>query len=273
LTSRQCASDGLVGLITAEELRVWDPQRYLAFGEERARPFHELIARIMAEDPAEVVDLGCGPGTLTATLAARWPRAHVVGVDSSAEMVAAAHGVDGIDVVQADLREWQPDRPVDVLVSNAALQWVPGHLALLRRLVAAVAPGGWFGFQVPGNFAAPSHVLLRQVADSPRWRDRVGAGRVVRPSSHDPEEYLAALADLGCTVEAWETTYLHVLPGDDSVLGWVSGTALRPVLAALDEKDRAEFTAEYGALLRQAYPKRPYGTVLPYRRIFVVARR
>ena len=252
---------------------MWEPERYLAFRDERARPFHELIARVSAEDPAEVVDLGCGPGTLTATLAARWPRAHVVGVDSSAEMVAAARGVDGIDVFQADIREWQPDRPVDVLVSNAVLQWVPGHLALLRRLVTAVAPGGWFGFQVPGNFAAPLHVLLRQVADSQRWRDRVGAGRVGRPSSHDPEKYLATLAGLGCTVDAWETTYLQVLSGDDAVLAWVSGTALRPVFAGLDEEDRAEFSAEYGALLRQAYPKRPYGTVMPYRRVFVVARR
>lgn len=125
---------------------------------------------------------------------------------------------------------------------------------------------------MPGNFGEPSHVLLRQVADSARWRDRVGVGRVVRPASHNPVDYLAALAKRGCAVDAWETTYLHVLPGPDAVLDWVSGTGLRPVLAELDEEEQAEFLAEYGALLQDAYPLRTFGTVLPYRRVFVVAR-
>ncbi|HJU96479.1 MAG TPA: trans-aconitate 2-methyltransferase [Jiangellaceae bacterium] len=252
---------------------MWNPERYLAFSAERARPFHDLLSRVAATDPAEVADLGCGPGTLTATLTTRWPRAHVVGVDSSAEMVAAARRVGGFDVVLADLREWEPDGSVDVLVSNATLQWVPGHLALLPRFVTMLAPGGWLAFQVAANFAAPSHTLLHRVSDSPRWRHRIGGSRVDRPSSHDPNVYLAALADVGCTVEAWETTYLLVLPGDDAVLEWVSGSALRPILVELDEAERAEFIAEYGALLREAYPRRRYGTVLPYRRVFAVARR
>jgi trans-aconitate 2-methyltransferase len=252
---------------------MWDPQRYLVFADERARPFHDLMAAVGARDPAEVVDLGCGPGTLTATLGQRWPGARIVGVDSSPEMVAAARQVGGIEVVHADIREWTPDRPVDVLVSNATLQWVPHHLALLPALVNAVAPGGWFAFQLPANFTEPSHVLLYRLADSPRWRDRVGGQQVARPSSHDPEEYLTVLAGLDCAVQAWETTYFHVLPGEDAVLDWVSGTALRPILDVLDEAERSEFTGEYGALLRAAYPRRSSGTVLPYRRIFAVSRR
>jgi trans-aconitate 2-methyltransferase len=252
---------------------MWDPQRYLEFADERARPFHDLMAAVGARDPAEVVDLGCGPGTQTATLGQRWPGARIVGVDSSPEMVAAARQVGGIEVVHADIREWTPDRPVDVLVSNATLQWVPDHLALLPALVNAVAPGGWFAFQLPANFTEPSHVLLYRLADSPRWRDRVGRQQVARPSSHDPEEYLTVLAGLDCAVHVWETTYFHVLPGEDAVLDWVSGTALRPILDVLDEAERSEFTREYGALLRAAYPRRSYGTVLPYRRIFAVSRR
>lgn len=251
---------------------MWDPQQYLAFSDERARPFHDLLARVASEHPAEIVDLGCGPGTLTAMLATRWPGAHVVGVDSSPEMVAAARAVDRIDVVQADVREWKPARPVDVLVSNAMLHWVPDHLALLPRLVAYVAPGGWLAFQVPGNFAEPSHVLLRELADLPRWRDRLAASRIARPVSYDPQDYLDALARLGCSVDAWETTYMQILAGEDAVLDWMSGTALRPILTTLDEAGQAEFTAEYGAALRDAYRRRDYGTVLPYRRVFVVAR-
>lgn len=252
---------------------MWDPQRYLTYADERGRPFHDLMARVRAESPATVVDLGCGPGTFTAVLKQRWPDARVVGVDSSPEMVAAARSVPGIELIQADVRDWQPDRPVDVLVSNATLQWVTGHLELLPRLVGWLAPDGWLAFQVPGNFAEPSHVLLREVADSARWRGRLGADRVARPSSYDPDVYLASLAELGCTVDAWETTYLQVLPGDDAVLDWVSGSALRPVLAALGEGERDEFVAEYRALLREAYPRQSYGTVLPYRRVIAVARR
>jgi trans-aconitate 2-methyltransferase len=252
---------------------VWDPQRYLVFGDERARPFHDLISVVGADAPAEVVDLGCGPGNLTTILRQRWPGARVVGVDSSAEMVAVARDVEGIEVVHADLRDWVPERPVDVLVSNATLQWVPDHVELLPRLVDAVVPGGWFAFQVPGNFTEPSHRLLYRLADSQRWRDRVGRQQVARPSSHEPEEYLAVLAELDLAVQVWETTYLHVLPGEDAVLEWMSGTALRPVLDVLDGTEQAEFTDEYAVLLRTAYPRQSYGTVLPYRRVFAVARR
>ena len=250
---------------------MWDPQCYLEFADERARPFHDLMSRVGAQAPAEVVDLGCGPGNLTASLRQRWPNARVVGVDSSAEMVAAAREVEGIEIVHADLRDWTPDRPVDVLVSNATLQWVPNHVGLLPKLVDAVAPGGWVSFQVPGNFAEPSHVLLNELADSPRWRDRIGGQHLARPASYQPEEYLAVLAGLDCAVQVWETTYFHVLPGENAVLDWISGTALRPILDVLGEAERAEFTGEYGALLRAAYPRRSYGTVLPYRRIFAVA--
>ena len=256
----------------------WDPERYLDYSAERARPFHDLMGRVapgQSGQPGLVVDLGCGPATLTLTLAERWPGARVVGVDSSAEMIdaAAAARAAGVELVRAYLREWRPPGPVDVLVSNATLQWVPHHLELLPRLVSSVAPGGWVALQVPGNFTAPSHALLHELADSPRWRDRLGGDRVQRPAAHDAVVYVAAFAALGCVVDAWETTYLHVLPGEDPVLEWMRGTGLRPVLEALDESERAEFVDDYGAALRAAYPRQPYGTVLEFRRVFAVAQR
>jgi trans-aconitate 2-methyltransferase len=252
---------------------MWDPERYLARGAERARPFHDLIAQVDAASPRTVVDLGCGPGNLTAALAERWPGARVIGVDSSAEMVEAACRVAGIEAIHADLREWEPLTSADVLVSNAVLQWVPDHLELLPRMARWLAPGGWLAFQVPGNYGEPAHVLLRELADSAVWRDRLGADRVTRAGSYKPAEYLATLAGLGLTADVWETTYLHVLQGEDAVLDWMTGTALRPVLTALDDAATTEFLAEYGSELREAYPRRPYGTVLPFRRVFAVARR
>ena len=250
----------------------WDPERYLAYADERGRPFVDLLARVGAHRPRHVVDLGSGPGNLTALLADRWPDADVAGVDSSPEMVASARaaGVHGVRFEVADLRDWRPERPVDVLVSNAALQWVPGHLDLLPALLASVAPGGWFAFQVPGNFGEPSHALLHELAADPRFAAHLQG--VARPASHDPEAYLERLTDLGCAVDAWETTYLHLLPGEDPVFTWVSGTGARPVLQALPDPLRAEFESTYRRMLRRAYPPRPHGTVLPFRRVFVVAR-
>lgn len=250
----------------------WDPDRYLGYAEERGRPFADLLSRVGAVDPERVVDLGCGPGHLTATLAARWPGADVLGVDSSAAMVERAlpHASARLRFEVGDLRQWRAERPVDVLVSNATLQWVPGHLDLLPRLVGMLAPGGWFGMQVPANFDQPSHALLQELADDPRFRRYVD--EVARPSAHDASTYLDRLHDLGCDVDAWETTYLHVLAGEDPVFDWVSGTGARPVLQALPPAARRELEEEYRARLREAYPATEHGTVLPFRRVFAVAR-
>lgn len=264
----------------------WDPERYLAFADERSRPFADLLARVGATQARRVVDLGCGPGNLTRRLKRRWPEADVLGLDSSPAMVGAARreaARDGaargeaaageaaaeVRFEVADLRDWRAERPVDVLVSNATLQWVPGHLDLLPRLAAQVAPGGWLAIQVPGNFTAPSHRLLAELAAEERFAPYVA--HTTRPDAHGPGAYLEALLDLGCRAEAWETTYLHLLQGEDPVFTWVSGTGARPVLQALPDGLREEFETSYKRLLRAAYPPGPHGTMLPFRRVFAVA--
>jgi len=254
----------------------WNPERYLTFADERGRPFVDLLARVGATSPEEVVDLGCGPGNLTALLEQRWPAARVAGVDSSPSMIARAQAEqDGssIDFSVADLRDWAPRRPVDVLVSNATLQWVPGHLELLPRLLGTVAPGGWFAFQVPGNFDEPSHTLRAELAAEPAYAETTAG--VESPASHDPAVYYDALVAAGASsVEVWETTYTHVLRGPDPVFTWVSATGARPTLEALGEGPLREgFEAEFKRRLAAAYPTREEGTVLlPFRRVFAVAR-
>ena len=250
-------------------MHTWDPERYLAYADERGRPFVELIARIGATEPRTVVDLGCGPGNLSALLKERWPDASVVGVDSSPEMVEKARSVDGVEFCVGDVRAWRPAEPVDVLVSNATLQWVPGHLDLLPRLVGQVAPGGWFAFQVPGNFDEPSHTIRRDLAGEQPYAGFTAD--VATPDAFGPEVYLGRLALMGCRVDAWETTYLHVLTGEDPVFTWVSGTGARPTLQALPDDLRPRFEDEFKRRLREAYPAGPAGTVLPFRRVFVVA--
>jgi trans-aconitate 2-methyltransferase len=255
----------------------WDPTRYLRFAGERARPFADLMARVAAEAPAMVVDLGCGEGSLTASLARRWPGAQVTGVDSSPEMLAAAAGEarpGRVEFTLGDVREWAPPGPVDVVVSNAVLHWVPGHDRLLARWASWLPPGGWLAVQVPGNFRAPTHALLADLCRSPGWADRLAAAAPRPDAVLEPAGYLDVLSGAGLSPDAWETTYLHVLSGPDPVLAWVRSTVLRPVLALLPDDDAARFTAEYAAALRTAYPPRPDGTtVLPFRRVFAVGTR
>jgi trans-aconitate 2-methyltransferase len=244
----------------------WDPTAYLTFDDHRARPFHDLLNRVVDRAPRRVVDLGCGPGNLTALLAARWPEAVIEALDSSAEMVAAARG-RGVDARRADVVDWTPAPDTDVVVTNAVLQWVPEHRDLLPRWVAALPPGAQLALQVPGNFGAPSHAIVRELA--------AHRGLALRndESVATPAEYATLLTDAGAEADVWETTYLHRLTGTDPVLEWIGATALRPVRDALDPATYAEFRAELAPRLRAAYPAQPDGsTWFPFRRIFAVAR-
>lgn len=256
---------------------VWDPGQYARFEDDRARPFVDLVARVGATEPKLVLDLGCGPGSLTESLHTRWPDSEVVGVDSSSEMIAEANllGRPGLAFVEADLQDWVAGAQAaayDVVLSNATLQWVPDHLSLLPALVDLLAPDGWLAIQIPGNHDAPSHTLLRGLAGRDPYAEH--AARIAeRPSLPGPGDYLEHLSGLGCLVDAWETTYLHVLQGADPVFEWVCGTGARPVLQSLPEQLRQEFIGDYRRALREAYPRRAHGTVLPFRRVFAVARR
>ncbi|MBF9132239.1 methyltransferase domain-containing protein [Plantactinospora sp. S1510] len=308
---------------------MWDPATYLRYGDERSRPFYDLTARIGAEQPRVVVDLGCGPGNLTMTLSTRWPAARVIGLDSSVEMIGPAtalggnspdtSGVDaatppdgtpgagfrsppsrgvgpgplggaGVGFAVADARTWSPGPDVDVVVSNAVLQWVPGHEALLVRWARELTPGSWLAVQVPGNFDAASHRALYATAEEPRWHAVVDPVLRDAPVS-DAVGYARLLTGAGCLVDAWETTYVHLLSAsgtdlsssgadlsasgtDHPVLTWMEGTALRPVRAALggEGAEWDAFRARLARRLVEAYPIREGLVYFPFRRVFFVAR-
>lgn len=254
-------------------MSAWDPAQYLAFATPRLRPAQDLLARVGLVAPARVYDLGCGAGNVTALIAARWPEATVVGIDSSPEMLArAAQTLPQGRWLEADIATWAPQPPADLIFSNAALHWLGDHRSLLPRLVAGLRPGGVLALQMPNNFAAPSHTAIAETAREAPWRARLEP-LLLSPLA-PPQVYYELLAPHCRHLDLWETEYLHLLEGPDPVLSWVKGTALRPFLAALEAPERARFEAACAARLRRAYPVAADGrTPFPFRRLFIVAER
>jgi len=251
----------------------WDPAQYLKFADHRLRPAVDLLNRIEATDPRQVYDLGAGAGNVTALLKGRWPRAQVTGVENSPEMLARATAAHPeVAWEQADLAAWRPPAPADVIFSNAAPHWLGDHERLFPGLLGQLAPGGVLAVQMPRNFGAASHTAIAEAARSGPWRERLEP--LLRPAPvSEPARYFEILARQAAELDIWETEYLHVLEGQSPVKEWLKGSALMPLLEALEEPQRSRFEAGYAKLVDAAYPPAADGrTLFPFRRLFLVAR-
>jgi trans-aconitate 2-methyltransferase len=237
------------------------------------RPAVDLIQRVPLDQPAHVVDLGCGTGNVTALLRRAWPAARMTGVDASAAMLERARVSDaGVEWQQAEIAGWTPPAPVDLLFSNAALHWLDGHATLFPRLLDLVAPGGVLAVQMPRNFGEPSHSSITDLAREGHWRDRL-TPLIRHEPCKAPAYYFDLLSPRAKSLDIWETVYEQALTGENPVADFVKGSWLKPFLDALDDGDRAAFEAAYRARVARAYPPRPDGTTLfPFRRLFIVAR-
>jgi trans-aconitate 2-methyltransferase len=223
----------------------WSPADYNRFQKNRSRPFHDLMAHVSLDSPRHIVDLGCGPGNLTAAIADRWPEADVVGIEQSPAMIAAAHTESPSARLRyevGDLQDWAPDDSVDLLLCSVALQWVPEHIRLFPRFVESLSNDGCFAFQVPGqsHLTASCYEILYELAAHPEWAHLLSDPLRDRPRVQPSHEYIELLAGLGCTVDAWETEYFFILDGADAVLSWMLGTAARPIIMAINDGHQRE---------------------------------
>lgn len=253
----------------------WDAEQYLKFGSERTQPVRDLIGHVLLENPRRIVDLGCGPGNSTEELSRRWPDSSILGLDHSVDMIERARRAYPSGQWQVgDAASWTSDEPVDLVFSNAMLQWVPDHERLCPRLLDQAAPGGALAVQAPAHYESVLHREILEVSRHPSWNDRMNQARSAL-TNHPPEFYYDLLAPLASRVDVWETTYYHVLAGPESVLEWFRGTGLRPFLEALaDDGERVRFEALLGERYEKTYPRRSNGRVLfPFRRLFFVAYR
>jgi trans-aconitate 2-methyltransferase len=252
----------------------WQAKQYVLFENERTRPVRDLLAAVPATDVRIAVDLGCGPGNSTATLAAHAPGAAVSGLDSSTDMIAAARQrLPQFQFDVSDIATWDAAGPYDLILANAVMQWVPDHERLFPSLVTKLAPGGSLAAQMPDNLDEPAHRLLREVAAHGPWAHKLeGVERTMR---HSAGWYYGLLKPLCARVDVWRTVYHHPLAGGaEAVVEWFKGSSLRPFLARLDAAEQSAFLRRYRDEIAAAYPALDDGTVLlPFPRLFIVATR
>ncbi|MCA9905270.1 MAG: methyltransferase domain-containing protein [Anaerolineae bacterium] len=248
----------------------WNPDQYHKFQSQRAAPFEDLLRMIVVRPNLRVIDLGCGTGELTARLADALPDSDVLGVDSSAQMLAKAqpHARAGLRFEQADLAA--VEGAWDLVFSHAAIQWVDDHAALIPRLWQLVAPGGQMAIQQPANHDHLSHVFARELAAEEPFRTALN-GWVRIPPVMPMDRYAQMLFDLGAEdMTVLEKIYPHVLENADAIAEWTSGTLLVPYFERLGDL-RDNFMAAYRARLREAFPGSP--VFYPFRRMLFTAHR
>ncbi len=258
----------------------WDANLYLKFADARMRPAMDLMARL---DPANagrpghaIYDLGCGAGNISRILAERFPAAPVIGIDSSEDMLAKARSqttTARVTFEKGDLAHFKPGTPPSILYSNAAYQWLPGHIDMFPGLLETLPSGGQLAIQMPRNLDAPSHTLMREAAEAGPWRDKLrNVGGIIRVE--EPAQYYDRLKPLCADLDIWESIYQQVLTGKDPVAQYTSSTGLRPFLEALSPEEGKAFYECYAGMIAKAYPTRADGiTLFPFRRMFIVARR
>ncbi|MDP2800272.1 MAG: trans-aconitate 2-methyltransferase [Phreatobacter sp.] len=255
----------------------WSATQYLTFEDERTRPARDLLAAIPTRDPRRVVDLGCGPGNTTELLLQTFPKAEIIGIDSSPDMITNARTrLSGISFAVADLTTWRPDpaAPVDIVYTNAVLQWVAGHETLLPHLLGLLPAGGSLAVQMPDNLDEPSHVAMRTAARAGPWSHKLAGAE----GSHTPiapaAAYYRMLKPHAARVDVWRTVYHHPLDGLDGIVEWFKGSRLRSYLGPLDPSEREAYLAAYRAALAPHYPFDAGGKVLlAFPRLFIVATR
>jgi trans-aconitate 2-methyltransferase len=253
----------------------WSAAQYLKFERERTRPVRDLVTRIPNSEVLSAADIGCGPGNSTEVLRERYPGARITGIDSSPDMIEAAHKrLPDVAFEVADIRDWRPKPPLDIILANAALQWVPDHETLFPALAAKLGPGGALAVQMPDNLDEPSHRLMREAAGEGPWAAKLKEAAAARAERHNADWYFRLLRPHAPRIDIWRTTYFHPLAGARAIVEWLKGTGLRPFLDPLDESEREAFLARYEGRIANAYRAEADGTVLlPFPRLFVIAAR
>jgi trans-aconitate 2-methyltransferase len=251
----------------------WNPDAYLKFEQERTQPSRDLVARIGLSNPKAIVDIGCGPGNSTHVLRDAWPKAKVIGLDASKEMIDEAQATyPECEWILADAAVWQPLEKYDLVFSNATLQWIPNHAMLLQHLFGMIENDGAIAVQVPFNIESPILQAIASVAESAAWRDLMH-GCSDQIFYRDETHYYEIISKLSSRVDMWTTTYIHVMESHQSLIDWYSSTGLKIYLERIgDEEGKLKFKTAILEACKAKYQVQSNGKILfPFKRIFFVA--
>ncbi len=253
----------------------WNAGQYLKFEDERTRPATDLLRRIPLAEIRTAADIGCGPGNSTELIVERYPNARVLGLDNSPSMLAKARErLPRATFEEVDIATWQPDERYDLIFANAVLQWLPDHPSLLARLVSFLDTGGCLAVQMPNNLNEPSHRLMEKVSREGPWAGKLASASQAREEIGSFEDYYSWLQRTGCSVDIWQTTYVHPLADAGAITEWFKSTGLKPYLDPLSPSDQSEYLDPYRAEIEKAYPAQQDGKVLlRFPRLFFVAQR
>ncbi len=251
----------------------WQPEQYARFRAEREQPFHDLLALVQPVPGGQVVDLGCGTGVLTRVLHEHTGAAETVGVDRSEAMLAqsAQHAGEGVRFEQGDIGAFAGN-DLDVVFSNAALQWVDGHEALFPQMAATLGEGGQLAVQMPMNHDHPSHTVAHEVAREPRHAEALG-GYVRGYPLREVEWYAELLARMGFAEQHVRLqVYLHRLAGPEEVVEWVKGSLLTDYRNRLSPEEYEAYLADFRERLLAELPDdRPF--LYPFKRLLLWGRK
>ncbi|KAF2019897.1 trans-aconitate 2-methyltransferase [Aaosphaeria arxii CBS 175.79] len=275
----------------------WSATKYMKYGNERTRPVNDLVAQVIQHFPApptRIYDLGCGPGNSTSALLSAFPDAKATGIDTSPDMLEKARAaLPNAEFIKGDIGAWtlpsSSDQSPVLVFSNAAVHWLrsPKRLETVSRVFNSLPTGSVIAIQVPDNYDAPTHSLMRAVASEPSkpWSKYFTDVRIgdladkTRPDL-DPieaaESWYNVLVSSADTVNIWRTEYKHVIKDARGIVDWVATTGLGPYLVRMegDEEAKVAFEKEYERRLSEVYTKLEDGKVLlGYPRLFVLARR
>jgi len=252
----------------------WNPSLYRQFEKQRTQPARDLLNSLELADVRRALDVGCGPGNSTELLADKWPDAQLIGIDASPAMIAqAAERVPSAQFMRKDATGDLSDLGTfDLVFSNAALQWMPDHPALIGKLFAMLNAGGALAIQIPHTPGMGIRKAINETVAMSKWQGAFPRENPLR--YHDISVYYNICAKLSDTLTLWQTDYVHVMQDHDAILNWYKSTGLKPYLEQLDEPRKAEFEADILAGIREKYDVQSDGRVLfPFTRQFMVVYR
>jgi trans-aconitate 2-methyltransferase len=253
----------------------WNPDLYLKYEDERTQPSYDLASRINVANPANIIDMGCGPGNSTRVLREQWPHAQIIGLDSSPEMIEKARSAypQGRWIL-ADAAKWKAEIQYGIIFSNAMLHWLPNQEGVIKTLFDGVQNQGALAVQVPANNDSPLHKALLSMSKREAWKNVMrGCDELI--TYHDANFYYDLLSALTSRFFIWYTTYYHVMGSHQGLIDWYASTGMKPYLERLaTDEIRHLFQSQVLDECRSAYPEQQDHRILfPFRRLFFVAYR